>query len=400
MGDDRVRGFPAFPKLARRPAGFARSWWGHAWLAALEDTALDPEPTARGRRYAYSGRVGPITVSPGRIAAPVYGEDGTPYRTAVFVEPLTDAEWERFLEEVAARAGHLAALLDGEMPGELADAAAEVGVRLLPGLGDLEPECDCPGWDLPCAHAAALCYQAAWLLDSDPFVLLLMRGRGQRELLDDLQRRNVATPEAISPHVSPHPSPRMPPGMAADPAAGVPDARSLLALPPAPGVDPDALELLAGDAAVRAGELLAGRAEEPLPALDVWQDTVRLAATYPPLFVRLRQESGRPSSQFARAVRAWEYGGRAGLDVLEDGWSPPKAEVARARDAVAAAWEGDDVPDVTVWRNRLTVPDRGMQVRYGADGRWYPYREVSGDWWPAGPPHRGPSAAFAELLTR
>ncbi len=43
----------------------------------------------------------------------------------------------------------------------------------------------------PCPHTAALCYQLARLLDQDPFVLLLLRGRGERELLDDLQARSA-----------------------------------------------------------------------------------------------------------------------------------------------------------------------------------------------------------------
>ena len=404
--DDRVRGFPAFPpEKGGRRATRARSWWGNAWLTALEDTSLDPEPLRRGRAYARAGHVGPITVSPGRIAAPVYGDDGTPYRAVVYVERLTDAEWERFLDEAAVRAGHLAALLDREMPRELAEAATDAGVRLLPGLGDLEPECGCPDWELPCQHAAALCYQAARLLDEDPFVLLLLRGRGERELLDETARRNVSAGRALH-------------GVSIDPAGAVPAGRGapverpLLAAPPAPGVDPDALELLRADAAVRARELLAtGGSAEPRPVLDVWQDTIRLAATHPDdarLLARLRAASGRSAKELARAVRAWKYGGPAGLDVLKAPWSPPGPDLARGRAAlyrrdggVVGDGAADDPPPVRIWRNRMTVTEPGggrLQLRYGRDGRWYPYRVEAGDWWPAGPPRRDPAAALVELL--
>lgn len=188
--DDRVRGFPVFPASRRRGAR-GRTWWANAWIDALEDTSLDAEPLRRGRRIATAGRVGPITVSPGRIAAPVYDADGAPRRTAVHVDRLDDTQWDRFYDQVAAHAGHLAALLDHDMPRALADATADADVRLLPGIGDLEPECDCDGWELPCEHAAALCYQTGWLLDEDPFVLLLLRGRGEHELLTELQRRNT-----------------------------------------------------------------------------------------------------------------------------------------------------------------------------------------------------------------
>lgn len=240
-------GFPAFPARKPRPGRFARSWWGQAWLRALEDTSLDSEPLKRGRRFAFAGRVGPITVSPGRIAAQVYGEDGEVHDTVVFVERLTGEEWRRFLDEVSAKAGHLAALLDRDMPHELVTAAADADVPLLPGIGDLQPECDCPGYALPCVHAAALCFQAAWLLDADPFVLLLLRGRGQPEVLDAVRRRSTATPAMSTPPDSDAPSaPRDLPA----------DAPPPLEVPPAPGVDPEALAAAAARAVGRARDLL------------------------------------------------------------------------------------------------------------------------------------------------
>lgn len=180
-GGGEVLGFPAFPKGLRRIPRFARSWWGRAWLTAMEETALDSIQLRKGRRFAYGGHVGSITVSPGRLAATVYDDAGGSYRTVVEVERLTGPEWERLLGAITAKAGHLAALLDGDVPQELVDAAHDVDVRLLPGIGDLQPHCSCPDWEFPCRHAAALCYQSAWLIDADPFVLLLLRGRGAAE---------------------------------------------------------------------------------------------------------------------------------------------------------------------------------------------------------------------------
>jgi uncharacterized Zn finger protein len=163
-------------------------------VQALEDTSLDSDQLRRGRRYANSGQVGTITVSPGRIAATVYAPEDT-YEAVVHVDELTADDWWRFLDQVAARAGHIAALLDGEMPHDLVEAAADAGVTLLPGIGDLDPSCTCDAWELPCQHAAALCYQTAWLLDADPFVLLLLRGRSRESLLDQLQTWTHPTPD-------------------------------------------------------------------------------------------------------------------------------------------------------------------------------------------------------------
>ena len=233
-------GFPAFPFTARKPGRFARTWWGNAWLRAMEDTALDLQQLKRGRRFAYAGLVGPITVSAGRLAAQVTNDDGEVHQTVVLVDRLSDGQWRRFLDEVAAKAGHLAALLDRDMPQDLVEAAAAADVPLLPGIGDLQPECDCAGWELPCTHAAALCFQAAWLLDADPFVLLLLRGLGRDDLTAELRRRAEQRRPAAAP---------------LEPVTG--PARSLI-VPPAPGIDPAELAALVDRAAERARKALYG----------------------------------------------------------------------------------------------------------------------------------------------
>ncbi|MFE3770524.1 SWF or SNF family helicase, partial [Streptomyces sp. NPDC059122] len=190
------RTFAALP--VARGRGFAQTWWGQAWLRALEDTALDGAQVKAGRRHARAGAVGAVSVRPGRITAVVQDRDHTRHRSDVLLQQLTAADWDRLLDVVADRAGHLAALLDRDIPPVLVEDAAAAGVELLPGIGDLEPECACEAWD-HCAHSAALCYQVARLLDQDPFVLLLLRGRGEEELLDELQRRSASRAGAAGP---------------------------------------------------------------------------------------------------------------------------------------------------------------------------------------------------------
>ncbi|TDD15311.1 SWF/SNF family helicase [Nonomuraea diastatica] len=341
----------------------------------MEDTSLDHVLLRKGRAYAKTGQLGPITVSPGRIAAVAENE----YDTVVRVEQLTAAAWERFLGQVAAKAGHIAALLDRDMPHDLVEAAQDAAVPLLPAVGDLEPECSCPDWGHPCKHAAALCYQASWLLDADPFVLLLMRGRGQDELIEALQQRDAPTgrpgggaagvPAAEAFALGTPPLPGPPP----DDVAFTPPA-----LEPGPGVDVAALGVLAASAASRARELLRGR----LPLLTEHQDRVRLAAEHD---LDLGLEA---------AVQAWRYGGADGLDVLETPWTPPRQDLARARARLEAGWEGAGLPRVEAWRNRWTLGP--LQLRYGRDGRWYAFTERDGGWWPAGPPEHDPSAAAGQ----
>ncbi|MGW0762270.1 SWIM zinc finger family protein [Streptomyces sp. NPDC002814] len=405
------RTFPAFGPLPSEGGGFAATWWGNAWVAALEEGALDAKRLARGRGYAQQGNVEAITVTPGLVLAYVQGSRPRPYRVQLRLRTLEDADWERFLDTAAERPGHIAALLDKELPQSLADC----GVPLLPGPGDLAPQCSCPDHGHPCKHAAALCYQTARLLDADPFVLLLLRGRGERELLDALSRRNAARAARAAQEREPAPLP----GVRATEALAPRQLPPLPAPPPAPphpgqppvypaapgGPDPFALDQLATDAALRAHTLLAtGR--DPVAELTLWQDAVRLAAARPgsgltagtrALYSSLASAAGRTPAELARAVAAWRQGGLEGLAVLEEPWDPPAGRFDRARPLLLAA----DLPAFRPWRNRLTHPRGHVQLRLGRDGIWYPYESEPGhdDWWPRGTPDLDPVGALTGLGT-
>ncbi|MEV7411587.1 SWIM zinc finger family protein [Streptomyces althioticus] len=412
-GDHR-RTFPPFPP---RPSddgdSFAETWWGRAWVTALEDGALDPARLARGRGYAEQGHVDAITVTPGLVLAYVQGSRPRPYRVQVRLRTFDDSDWDRFLDAAADRPGHIAALLDKEMPQSLADC----GVPLLPGPGDLAPRCSCPDSGHPCKHAAALCYQTARLLDADPFVLLLLRGRGEREVIDALSRLSAAraaraaqgrepeqlpgmrATDAVSrrgPELPPLPAPLPPPSHPEQPPV----------YPASPGgPDPFALDQLATDAAARAHALLTtGR--DPVGPLSLWHDAVRLAAARPgsgltagtrALYASLARAAGRTPGDLARAVAAWRQGGPTGLSVLEEPWDPPAGRFDRARPLLLAA----DLPAFRPWRNRLTHPRGHVQLRLGRDHLWYAYESEpdQDDWWPRGTPDPDPVGALTGLDT-
>ncbi|MGW5777070.1 SWIM zinc finger family protein [Streptomyces sp. NPDC003863] len=407
--DDRRRTFPQLAPRSAPDGRFAATWWGNAWVTALENTALDPARLARGKAYAGRGHVDAITVTPGRVVAYVHGTRPRPYRTEIRMRTLGDDGWERFLDEAAARPDHIAALLDKDVPHALEDVTG-----LLPAPGDLVPDCSCPDDGYPCKHAAALCYQAARLLDEDPFVLFLMRGRGEQELLAELTRRNAARAAAETGAAAP-PMPTVPARIALDAATGpglpplppelpVPDRPGRpVVFPPDPDApDPLALDLLATEAAARAHVFLA-TGHDPVAALTPWQDAVRLAAAHPgsgltassrTLYRDLAYALDRTPTDLARAVAAWRQGGAAGLAVLEEPWDPPAGPFDRARPALLAA----DFPVFRPWRNRLS--GESLQLRLGRDGLWYGYESDAGreDWWPRGAPDPDPVGALTDLL--
>ncbi|MEU2158913.1 SWIM zinc finger family protein [Streptomyces sp. NPDC019396] len=419
-GDETdARGFPAF--AARRGSrARGQSWWGKAWADALEDTSLDEEALKKGRAYARTGRLGPITISPGRISTTGY-EGDTSFRTVLTLEELDEDDWELLWEKTAERSDVIDELLAGRLPPDLLEAAEDARVRLLPGYGDLEADCDCDAFDHPCKHAAALCYQASWLLDEDTMLLLLLRGRGAEAAQEEL--RSVMLMQAIvsglgdeddadgAEEETKAAAARLPDGTPAEEVFGRGPA-ALPELPPLPGptvrqdtsdgAGADPLEQLVTTAAVRARELLAythGFTAEPPAPLGLWRDCVRIAATRPgsQVLARLREACGSPE-QLDRAAEAWRLGGSTGLDVLEEAWTPLKQDTARARTALTAGWEQNELPELEVRDNHWTLAGSGLQLRYGRDGRWYPYRQEDGRWWPAASPHHDPVEVLAGLL--
>ncbi|MTD58969.1 SWIM zinc finger family protein [Amycolatopsis pithecellobii] len=345
---------------------FGATWWGRAWVEALEGRAkLDPNRLPRGRTYARKGRVSALDVTAGEVRAWVRGSRAVPYRVKIQTHRFSSQEWETLLELIGSRLGHAAALLDGELPTDLAAHARESGVDLLPGPGELRPRCSCPDTADPCKHSAAVCYLVADEVDADPFVLFLLRGRGREAVLSELRsRRARATVVVEEPGLAPKEA------FARKPSP-VPDLPGLPAEPgqPAPLPEPPSrsklrtavLSSLAADAAMRAWDVLRGADPRPL---SLEEDLARRASPDVP----------------AAWVEAWRAAGRGGLAALRESWQPPRAALFAAQSELDDA----DLPGETrVWRNRVTRGD--VQLRLGKDNRWYLFHSAPGGWLPVAP---------------
>jgi uncharacterized Zn finger protein len=388
----------------RRRRGFGLTWWGEAWVTALEQRArLDPNRLPRGRSYARGGTVGELTIAPGEVRAAVQGRRVRPYQVRVRVRVLEANEWDRVLDAIAAQIGHAAALLDGELLPEVADDVRSAGTDLLPGPGELQPRCSCPDWADPCKHAAAVCYLVAGALDADPFSLLLLRGRRHDEVLAALRARRrsaevaVAAPDrslpAADPGVdagqayqrplAPLPAPPLPPPRPGQPSVLPVDP------PPGAGLRSEDLVALAADAAARAFQLANGSGDGGL-SLDLEADLARRAAGLLGTgrgLAALAMSAGMPSRELLAWAVTWQHAGRGGLDALRTSWQPAAPDVAGGRAALDRL-AGRDA--VRAWRNRLTRG--GLQLRLGGDGQWYRFVRSGSAWVLDGPPAPEPSA--------
>ncbi|MGZ0152709.1 SWIM zinc finger family protein [Kribbella sp. WER1] len=391
-------GLPA----ARGPGSrrtFGATWWGRAWLEALEQRArLDPGRLSRGRSYARRGSVLELTVSPGEVEAVVQGSRVTPYQVTVRIRAFSSAEWDAVLDVVSAQIGRVAALLDGELPPEVVDDVRATGLDLLPGAGEVLTNCNCPDFAVPCKHSAAVCYLVADALDDDPFALLLLRGRRKDELLTALRARRGGT---AAPSTPPHPpAPAGIPAIAAFarhlPAAapvvpipvpprplgapGVPAAVKVLDPPRSSGVDVRDLVALATDAAHRAWRLASGDAHA---ALTFDQDLARRAAAAlgTPELADLAHRAGIPARRLTTWATAWHHGGPGGLAVTVD--DPHDVPAEALTEAVTA------LPQAIPEANRITTGK--LQLRLGKDNLWYRFDNHFNDWTLTRPPSADPT---------
>ncbi|MFB0901484.1 MAG: SWIM zinc finger family protein [Acidimicrobiales bacterium] len=298
---------------------FGTTWWGKAWLDALEQRSLiDPNRLPRGRTYARQDRVRDIELSPGELRAQVSGNQEGPYTTTLSMRVLADSEWDTVLDLAMTKASNVAALLAGQVP-------KEIGDHVLPDRGDLSPECSCPDWAEPCKHVAALCYVAADMFDADPFALLTLRGLSRDAVLTEVRSRRSERlgvdltpssdqPRGGDPAISGAQAFRRKPTQLQQSAPLPSHPGTLVALTVIPGmdagIDADELAELVSDAAERAWSMLAGGTDSGLD-LSIGADVVRRAARG--TSDQIAEATGLDPNELRAAVTAWHIGGLDGF---------------------------------------------------------------------------------------
>lgn len=185
---------------------FAKTWWASRWILALE-RLVNAGRLARGRSYARTGQVVSLDVSRDGVEAVVQGSRPKPYNVRIEFKKLSDAEWDRVIDAMSAQALYAARLLSGEMPEQIEEVFTAAGVSLFPAdRDDMQTSCTCPDEANPCKHIAAVYYLLGERFDEDPFLMFLLRGRSQEEIIAALRARrsgpdveaSVSEPEQIA----------------------------------------------------------------------------------------------------------------------------------------------------------------------------------------------------------
>jgi uncharacterized Zn finger protein len=185
---------PRLPLRSGEPAdGIALSSRPRGWLGTEWDHLLHRLPQAfvrqvsRGKQLARR-RVRDLWITPGQCNAEVYDQEVC--RPALRVRMFDPEVWEQIFDLLHQNLGWLASLLEGTMPRDLAPSLAQRGIHLIPQReSELEGDCSCGDYHMPCAHLVALRVVLADALDGEPFLLLTLRGRNREQILAALRKR-------------------------------------------------------------------------------------------------------------------------------------------------------------------------------------------------------------------
>jgi uncharacterized Zn finger protein len=175
----------------------AQTWWSERFIAVLDDIGLGNR-LQRGRSYARKGQVISLVMDAGSVSAHVQGSRSRPYRVRIGIGAFGKSDWAHVERTLAENAWYTAKLLSGEMPDDIEDVVAGLGLSLFPATAtELSLDCSCPDGAVPCKHLAATFYLLAESFDDDPFAILAWRGRDREDLLANLAAaRTDGTPAA------------------------------------------------------------------------------------------------------------------------------------------------------------------------------------------------------------
>lgn len=181
--------------------------WSERFLARLESFGMyRPQAEPGGE----PNQVYDLTIGAGTVTARVQGSRRRPYDVWIDLPVFGSADWTRAARAMVADASRAAVLLDGELPDNIDDLLAGLGLSLLPARArDLTMDCSCPDWDVRCRHLSAVLGQLATAFDADPFHILAWRGRGRARLLEqleDLRSGAVESRTAAAPNSAPDPA--------------------------------------------------------------------------------------------------------------------------------------------------------------------------------------------------
>lgn len=172
---------------------YGKTWWGEQWLGALKNIDYSNR-LPRGASYARNGMVQEINFSGNLISAKVKGSRRTPYSETIKLPEFSPKDIDKLIKLIQEQPVVLSKLFNRQLDESLAKMAEEAGMPLFPKQWtDLEMNCSCPDWAVPCKHLAAVIYKTSMEIDNNPFLVFSLHGV---DLMAELEKRGITAADS------------------------------------------------------------------------------------------------------------------------------------------------------------------------------------------------------------
>lgn len=197
-------------KLKTKEGPVANTWVGLRWMRFFE-AHTDPHIVAEGVALARQSIIRRLDIGHGSIISVLQGR-GEPRRTVKMDMATYDLEiWETLARSMADQSLFAAKLLAGDMPRDVEDLFAPLGLKLFPAeIDEVRLSVEGPQHDVQGAVTPDVCCVAAIIaerLDSDPFLLFHLRGIQEDDFRERLRQRRALAGAAsgLAPAYAPKP---------------------------------------------------------------------------------------------------------------------------------------------------------------------------------------------------
>ena len=172
------------------PKQFGHTWWGKQWLNSFNHIDHSNR-LPRGKSYARNGKAHGIAIDGNTVTAKVDGSARRPYRVSVSVTSFTSQEKDIIVDAVINHPLFLSQLLARELPPRVHETLSRQRIHLFPrSWHDMDAQCNCPDYAMPCKHIAAVIYLIANEIDQNPFLVFQLHGL---DLLARLQQEGFTS---------------------------------------------------------------------------------------------------------------------------------------------------------------------------------------------------------------
>ncbi len=176
-------------------AGETPASWVTQRLLRVAEAGAESGIYKDGIEYARLGQTKRLTIEDTLCEGIIQGRSDKPYTATLGLVEFGAESQEKIIVAMADQVRYTAKLLAGELPSNIEDVFAPLGLKLFPAEPeDIEPRCSCPDWSTEepwCKHTVCLTALLAEKLGDDPMVIFGLRGMPGQELIDGLRQKRA-----------------------------------------------------------------------------------------------------------------------------------------------------------------------------------------------------------------